>query len=136
MCLGKLWYMHCPDNKAAVVKVLLAQLQLLRDGCREAEEMEAEGGRGEDWGEVEGGVSGLCEDVRGVQLGGGGEECEGPREWTDREKQLVVPYIQLVKVTTKIYLPYCLLHHLPFSLLLPLPFSLLLSLSLSLSVMW
>ena len=95
--------------------------------------MEAEGGRGEDWGEVEGGVSGLCEDVRGVQLGGGGEECEGPREWTDREKQLVVPYIQLVKVTTKIYLPYCLLHHLPFPLtpspFLPPPLSLPLSLS-------
>ena len=37
------------DNKAAVVKDILTQLHLVRDGCREAEEVTMARGRGEGW---------------------------------------------------------------------------------------
>ena len=87
------------------MKVLISQLHLLRDACREAEEVEEEGGRGEeedlgDWGVMDG----ICEGVKSVELGGEEEEGDdvgeggGPREWTETEKQLAEPSIQLVKV--------------------------------------
>lgn len=85
----------------AVVKVLLSQLQLIRDGCREAEEVQAERGRGEEWGEGKGGVEEICEGVRGVQVDSEGE-CDGPQEWTERERQLAEPCIQLIKVHSRI----------------------------------
>ena len=97
------------DNKAAVVKDILTQLHLVRDGCREAEQVAVVRGRGEGWGgrrsdkwgDWGGGVTSgeigeLCEGVQEVKLGGGGE---GPREWNEREKQLVEPCVDLIKVS-------------------------------------
>ena len=87
------------------MKVLISQLHLLRDACREAEEVEEEGGRGEEEDLGEWGVmDGICEGVKSVELGGEEEEGDdvgeggGPREWTETEKQLAEPSIQLVKV--------------------------------------
>ena len=73
------------DNKAAVVKDILTQLHLVRDGCQEAEQVAVIRGRGEGWGGggvTSGEIGELCEGVQEVKLGGGGE---GPREWNERE---------------------------------------------------
>ena len=87
------------DNKAAVVKDILTQLHLVRDGCREAEQVAVVRGRGEGWGGggvTSGKIGELCEGVQEVKLGGGGE---GPREWNEREKQLAEPCVDLIKVS-------------------------------------
>ena len=86
------------DNKAAVVKDVLSQLHLVRDGCREADQVAAVRGRGEGWGGTDSGdIGDICEGVQEVKLGeeGGGV---GQREWNDREKQLAEPYVDLIKV--------------------------------------
>ena len=103
----KSWLLISADNKAAVVKDILTQLHLVRDGCREAEEVAMARGRGEGWGEGGGGTSGgeigdLCEGVEEVKLGEEGEGGGGPREWDEREKQLTEPCVDLIKVSNAI----------------------------------
>ena len=83
------------------MKDILTQLHLVRDGCREAEEVTMARGRGEGWG---GGTSGgeigdLCEGVEEVKLGEEVEGGGGPREWDEREKQLAEPCVDLIKVS-------------------------------------
>ena len=104
------------DNKAAVVKDILSQLHLVRDGCREAEQVAVGRGGWEGWGEGETSATGeigeICEGVQEVKLGGkeaaeggegggggGGGGGEGSREWNEREKQLAEPCVDLIKVS-------------------------------------
>ena len=88
----------------AAVKELLSQLHLIRDGCREVEEVAAVRGRGVGWGGGGGGggdVDEISEGVESVQLGGEGG-CDGPREWNKREEPLAEPCVNLVKVSRQV----------------------------------
>ena len=83
------------------MKETLSQLHLVRDGCNEAELVEAVQGKGEGLGGMASGeVGALCEGVQEVKLGGG-RRVEGPREWNARERQLAQSCVGLIKVSSQ-----------------------------------
>ena len=87
------------------MKDILTQLHLVRDGCREAEQVAVVRGRGEGWGGggvTSGEIGELCEGVQEVKLGGGGE---GPREWNEREKQLAESCVDLISIVRYFLIP-------------------------------